>query len=150
MSRETSDNYRDNRKLVALSEEGRPSHEETAPTTSLARQSSSASNRAPPRRMDHTYRDYSNFPTADLPVLKAPTNFPSKLHHILSDPEFQHVSRSDWTGPRSPVKFPHPLLTFVILILYVPYFRLMSFQTGHLVDAARKSVEGPQQGASDQ
>jgi hypothetical protein len=24
-------------------------------------------------------------------VLKAPTNFPTKLHHILSDPEYQHV-----------------------------------------------------------
>jgi len=90
MSRETSDDDRDVRKLVASSEEGLIVH--AAPAASSARQSSaSSSNRAPPRRIDHTYRDYSNFPTEDLPVLKAPTNFPSKLHHILSDPEYQHV-----------------------------------------------------------
>jgi len=91
MSRETSSD-RDDRKLVVSSEEGLIVH--AAPAASSARQSSSSagsSNRAPPRRIDHTYRDYSDFPTADLPVLKAPTNFPSKLHHILSDPEYQHV-----------------------------------------------------------
>ena len=54
-----------------------------------------ASKRAPPRRIDHTYRDYSNFPLHELPtVKKAPTNFPSKLHQILSTPAFSHVS---WT-----------------------------------------------------
>ena len=92
MSRETSDDDRDDRKLVASSEEGLIVH--AAPAAPSARQSSSSassSNRAPPRRIDHTYCDYSNFSTEDLPVLKAPTNFPSKLHHILSDPEYQHV-----------------------------------------------------------
>jgi hypothetical protein len=46
------------------------------------------------RRVDHTYRDYSNFPLDELPTRKrAPTNFPSKLHQILSNPEYSHVSR---------------------------------------------------------
>ena len=46
------------------------------------------------RRVDHTYRDYSNFPLEELPTRKrAPTNFPSKLHQILSNPEYSHVSR---------------------------------------------------------
>lgn len=47
----------------------------------------------PPRRVDHTYRDYSNFPLEELPTRKkCPTNFPSKLHQILSNPEFANVS----------------------------------------------------------
>ena len=46
------------------------------------------------RRVDHTYSDYSNFPLEELPARKrAPTNFPSKLHQILSNPEYSHVSR---------------------------------------------------------
>ena len=50
--------------------------------------------RAPPRRTDHTYHNFSNYPVANLPrVLKSPTKFPSKLHHILSDPECHHVSQ---------------------------------------------------------
>jgi hypothetical protein len=49
----------------------------------------------PPRKVDHTYRDFSNYPTDDLPPLSlAPTNFPTKLHHILSDPDYHHVSQS--------------------------------------------------------
>lgn len=53
------------------------------------------SQRAPPRRIDHTYRDFSNYPIDALPkVLKSATNFPSKLHHILSDPEYHHVSQN--------------------------------------------------------
>jgi hypothetical protein len=49
----------------------------------------------PPRRVDHTYRDFSNFPLDELPTRKrTPTNFPSKLHQILSNPEYAHVSRS--------------------------------------------------------
>lgn len=44
------------------------------------------------RRVDHTYRDYSKFPLEELPTRKrAPTNFPSKLHQILSNPEYAHV-----------------------------------------------------------
>ena len=59
-----------------------PSHQRLAPPS-----------RAPPRRVDHTYRDYSNFPISELPVTKkTPTNFPSKLHQILSTAEFAHVS----------------------------------------------------------
>ena len=47
----------------------------------------------PPRCVDHTYHDYSNFPEEELPpVSKALMNFPTKLHHILSDPGNQHVS----------------------------------------------------------
>jgi len=49
--------------------------------------------RAPPRCVDHTYHDYSNFPEEELPhVSNALMNFPTRLHHILSDPENQHVS----------------------------------------------------------
>ena len=87
--RETSDDDRDDcddRKLVASFEEGL-----IVTGTARYQSTTSSNNRAPPRRIDHTYRDYSNFPTADLPVLKAPTNFPTKLHHILSDPDYQHV-----------------------------------------------------------
>ena len=48
---------------------------------------------APPRRVDHTYRDYSHVTTGeDLPRKKSAANFPSKLHRILSTPEFAHVS----------------------------------------------------------
>ena len=48
----------------------------------------------PPRRVDHTYRDFSNFPLEELPTRKrTPTNFPCKLHQILSNPEYSHVSR---------------------------------------------------------
>jgi hypothetical protein len=54
---------------------------------------SMSGNRTPQRRVDHTYRDYSNFPLEELPTRKrAPTNFPSKLHQILSNPEYAHVS----------------------------------------------------------
>ena len=87
MSRETSDDDRDDRKLVVSSEEGLIVHAHAAPAATSARQSSSSassSNRAPPRRIDHTYRDYSNFPTEDLPVLKAPANFPQVNCAIFS------------------------------------------------------------------
>jgi hypothetical protein len=50
--------------------------------------------RAPPRRIDHTYRNFSNYPVDNLPkVMKSPRKFPCKLHHILSDPECHHVSQ---------------------------------------------------------
>lgn len=68
-----------------------------APSPASRQQSSSDNPRAPPRRVDHTYRDYSNFPPQDLPPGKAdkpPRNFPSKLHAILSTPEYAHVSAS--------------------------------------------------------
>ena len=49
--------------------------------------------RAPPRRVDHTYRDYSRTPLDELPLgKKGSTNFPAKLHRILSDPDCAHVS----------------------------------------------------------
>ena len=49
----------------------------------------------PPRQVDHTYHDFAHYPTDDLPPLSlAPTNFPTKLHHILSDPEYHHVSET--------------------------------------------------------
>ncbi|KAL7532986.1 hypothetical protein ACHAWF_004307 [Thalassiosira exigua] len=52
--------------------------------------------RAPPpppsRRVDHTYREYSNYPAGDLPAQKkGPQNFPSKLHRILSTPDYDHI-----------------------------------------------------------
>jgi hypothetical protein len=51
------------------------------------------SSRVPPRRTDHTYRDFSKFSVDKLPMnKKAQTNFPTKLHQILSTPEFSHVS----------------------------------------------------------
>jgi len=49
----------------------------------------------PPRQVDHTYHDFAHYPIDDLPPLSlAPTNFPTKLHHILSDPEYHHVSET--------------------------------------------------------
>ena len=54
---------------------------------------SPSTNRAPPRRVNHTYRDVSQF-SFDKPhsTKKASANFPAKLHKILSTPEFSHVS----------------------------------------------------------
>ncbi|KAL3807890.1 hypothetical protein ACHAXA_009654 [Cyclostephanos tholiformis] len=50
------------------------------------------STHVPSRRMDHTYRDYAYYSLENLPAaLKTPSNFPSKLHHILSDPENHHI-----------------------------------------------------------
>ena len=72
----------------------RPPHPHPQPSFQL---SLAPRNRAPPRRIDHTYRDYSNFPLG-LGELrtgkKAPTNFPGKLHQILSTHEYSHVSLS--------------------------------------------------------
>ena len=67
MLRETSDDDcddRNDRKLPASSEVGMIV--QAAPAAS-ARQ---CNNRPLPRRTDHTYRDYSDFPTAELPVLR--------------------------------------------------------------------------------
>ena len=52
-----------------------------------------STSRAPPRRVDHTYRDFSQF-SCEKPHSnkKASANFPAKLHQILSTPEFSHVS----------------------------------------------------------
>lgn len=48
--------------------------------------------RLPPRRVDHTYRNYSNFPLdGRLAGKKAPNKFPCKLHQILSIPEYSHI-----------------------------------------------------------
>ncbi len=54
---------------------------------------SPSTNRAPPRRVDHTYRDVSQF-SFDKPHSNktASANFPDKLHKILSTPKFSHVS----------------------------------------------------------
>ena len=50
-------------------------------------------NRNPPRHVDHTYRDYSRLSVGELQTRKKQkTNFPSKLHQILSSHEFTHVS----------------------------------------------------------
>jgi len=54
---------------------------------------SSKGHNAPPQRVDHPYRDYLTIPLDELPnISNTPSNFPSKLHHILSRPEFHHVS----------------------------------------------------------
>jgi hypothetical protein len=57
--------------------------------------------RPEPRRVDHTYRDFSRFPCpvehlggghqSGRKAQKA--NFPAKLHIILSTPGYSHVSR---------------------------------------------------------
>ena len=69
------------------------SHARPDPPTPMAVPPTRRSNsRPPPRRVDHTYRDYSGYPLSDLPpAKKAPTNFPSKLAQILSTPDFAHV-----------------------------------------------------------
>ena len=67
--------------------------DDDAAATALSATTSSIRQRPPPRRVDHTYRDYSNFPLSELSSgKKTPTNFPSKLHQILSTPEYAHVS----------------------------------------------------------
>ena len=56
--------------------------------------------RPEPRRVDHTYRDYSRYSHpaeggGHQSGRKAQReNFPAKLHLILSTPEHSHVSRS--------------------------------------------------------
>ncbi len=55
--------------------------------------------RPSPRRADHTYHDYSRFPLTDLPPSKkASATFPSKLHRILENPAYVHVSSSLMRG----------------------------------------------------
>ena len=46
------------------------------------------------RRVDHTYCDYSQYSVDNLPLSKGScTNtFPTKLHLILANPEYSHVS----------------------------------------------------------
>jgi hypothetical protein len=77
---------------------GPPMHRHEAPAPWLHHPSFQPANDrvVPPRRMDHTYRDYTYFPTGDLPAAAAsttPTTFPKKLHRLLSDPENEHVSK---------------------------------------------------------
>jgi hypothetical protein len=46
----------------------------------------------PPGRVDHTYRDFSHFPhDGDYKGKRATSNFPAKLHMILSNPAYSHV-----------------------------------------------------------
>ena len=60
--------------------------------------------RAPHRRVDHTYNDYSLFPLDRLPKdKKGSTNFPAKLHRILSNPEYSHVRHSLQTSIVGPI-----------------------------------------------
>ena len=48
---------------------------------------------AQPKRIDHTYYDYSTYKVGDdfKKGKKAGSNFPAKLHQILSNPAFVHV-----------------------------------------------------------
>lgn len=54
--------------------------------------------RAPTRRVDHTYRDYTRLPWDKQPVSgkTGSYKFPAKLHKILSYPEFSHVRFVVW------------------------------------------------------
>ena len=65
-------------------------------TNATAFGSTTTNFRASSRRVDHTYRDYSLFPSDRLPNGKrGSTNFPAKLHRILSNPdEYSHVRHS--------------------------------------------------------
>ncbi|KAL7461049.1 hypothetical protein ACHAXS_001484, partial [Conticribra weissflogii] len=46
----------------------------------------------PPRRVNHTYRDFSRFePITVSKDRRASSNFPAKLHMMLSNPEHAHV-----------------------------------------------------------
>ncbi|KAL3770875.1 LOW QUALITY PROTEIN: hypothetical protein ACHAW5_003963 [Stephanodiscus triporus] len=83
--------------------------------------------RAPPRRTDHTYRDFSRFAVDELPLnKKAQSNFPAKLHRILSTPEFSHVSLLAVYGQRFAFHFWISEESFAIFILLIP-FCLISF-----------------------
>jgi hypothetical protein len=49
---------------------------------------------APPRRTDHTYHDYATQTPSpyEYPVTKKSTsNFPAKLHRMISDPSNSHA-----------------------------------------------------------
>ena len=77
-------------------EEGlfKPSHPHPQPSSS--QRTFAPLNRPPPRRVNHTYRDYSTFPLGEIPARKkSQTSFPSKLHQILSAHEHSHVSLED-------------------------------------------------------
>jgi len=78
-------------RLEGVIPESGPPH--SAQTQSSFQPSSSPTNRNQPRRVDHTYRNYSNFPLNQLPVVRKTTskNFPSKLHQILSTPGYEHI-----------------------------------------------------------
>jgi len=61
-------------------------------TTNTNDTSTKTRRRPPPRRVDHTYREYSKFPMNELPSGKKDNNFPAKVHRILSLPEYASVS----------------------------------------------------------
>ena len=93
----------------------------------------------PPRKVDHTYRDFSNYPTDDLPPLSlAPkANFPSKLHHILSDPHYHHV-RQSWIPPE------YHLNVRILLSPYSHFFFFHHFQLltlDHLMDGEQSIIQ---------
>ena len=92
LSKDTSNDSANNGSVAEEGESGLLP--EPPPLTLQPQRSLPLPRRAPPRRVDHTYRDYSNFPLGELPVGKRPsTKFPSKLHQILSSPDYSHVSR---------------------------------------------------------
>lgn len=63
----------------------------TPPTADRDRGEASGRVRQPPRRVDHTYRDYSRVTAEGLPRSKNAATFPNKLHRILSAEEFAHI-----------------------------------------------------------
>ena len=96
-------------------------------------------NRTQQRRVDHTYRDYSNFPLEELPTRKrAPTNFPSKLHQILSNTEYAHVSQLHFVVSiiRQSILSPafHACRYVASFLLIAHLFFFSCHLTDHLVD----------------
>eukprot|EP00804_Cyclotella_cryptica_P027675 CCRYP_010293-RB/>CCRYP_010293-RB protein AED:0.05 eAED:0.05 QI:191/1/1/1/0.66/0.75/4/300/416 len=64
------------------------------PDDSLLSDNSNARLAPPPRRTDHTYRDWARHPPDDheiRPTSKSKNNFPAKLHRILSNPEHSYA-----------------------------------------------------------
>jgi len=89
-SQDTSDGTANENSVAETGESGPfldPPPEPLQPQRSLALQS-----QAPQRRVDHTYRDYSNFTLDEVPAGKnTRSNFPRKLHQIVSNPDHSHI-----------------------------------------------------------
>ena len=89
--------------------------------------------RAPHRRVDHTYIDYSQFPLDRLPKdKKGSTNFPAKLHRILSNPEYSHVRHSLQTnivGPMRSILHLIPINALILIHLFFFYLNFWTFDT---------------------
>ena len=106
-----------------------------AEAMSLHLPSASVKNKAPPRRTDHTYRDFSKFALDKLPLnMKLQTNFPSKLHQILSTPEYSQVSHVG--GVLSTVALDFRISEELFTVFLLPPFRLinLALSSDHFLD----------------